>query len=158
MTYDLRRLRLHGLIERLPGTHRYQLTDQKVCSAMFYARVYQRILRPGLALLSPEATGEPATLQRRFTAIAKRRQFSVPLFIFLFRIEPWVVHHLSLQDIGHVADGSSHVSAGCGLDVSCIERHQFPVKSLILALDGDLHTRLSERNAVPSESGPSRHH
>ena len=27
MTYDLRRLRLHGLIERIPGTHRYRLTD-----------------------------------------------------------------------------------------------------------------------------------
>ena len=27
MTYDLRRLRLHGLIGRVPGSHRYQLTD-----------------------------------------------------------------------------------------------------------------------------------
>ena len=26
MTYHLRRLRLHGLIERIPGTHRYQVT------------------------------------------------------------------------------------------------------------------------------------
>jgi hypothetical protein len=25
-TYDLRRLRLHGFIERIPGTHRYQVT------------------------------------------------------------------------------------------------------------------------------------
>ena len=28
MTYHLRRLRLHGLIERIPGTHRYQVTDR----------------------------------------------------------------------------------------------------------------------------------
>lgn len=27
MTYQLRRLRLHGLIERIPKTHRYRLTD-----------------------------------------------------------------------------------------------------------------------------------
>jgi hypothetical protein len=28
MTYDLRRLRLHGLIARLPHTHRYEVTAQ----------------------------------------------------------------------------------------------------------------------------------
>ena len=28
MTYHLRRLRLHGLIERIPGTHRYRVTDR----------------------------------------------------------------------------------------------------------------------------------
>ena len=27
MTYDLRRLRLHGLIERIPHTFRYRVTD-----------------------------------------------------------------------------------------------------------------------------------
>ena len=27
ITYDLRRLRVHGLIERIPRTHRYQVTD-----------------------------------------------------------------------------------------------------------------------------------
>ena len=27
MTYHLRRLRLHGLIERLPKTHRYRVTE-----------------------------------------------------------------------------------------------------------------------------------
>ena len=27
MTYDLRRLRLHGLIERIPHTRRYTVTD-----------------------------------------------------------------------------------------------------------------------------------
>jgi len=69
LSYDLRRLRLHGLIERLPGTHRYQLTEAGVRTAMFYTRVYQRILRPGLSLLSPQASGEPATLQRRFSAM-----------------------------------------------------------------------------------------
>ena len=70
MTYDLRRLRLHGLIERLPGTHRYQLTDQGLRTAMFYTRVYHRILRPGLALLSPEAIDQNASLNRRFSAMS----------------------------------------------------------------------------------------
>ena len=32
MTYDLRRLRLRGLIERIPGTRRYQLSAGGVTS------------------------------------------------------------------------------------------------------------------------------
>ena len=36
MTYDLRRLRLRGLIERIPGTRRYRLTAEGVCVALAY--------------------------------------------------------------------------------------------------------------------------
>jgi hypothetical protein len=55
MTYDLRRLRLHGLIERIAGTHRYQLTDFGLASALLPTRTYTRVLRPGLAeLLGPD--------------------------------------------------------------------------------------------------------
>jgi hypothetical protein len=65
MSYDLRRLRLHfsahGLIERLPGTHRYRLTDHGLRTALFYTRVYSRILRPGLALRSPRAPDQRPT-------------------------------------------------------------------------------------------------
>jgi hypothetical protein len=42
MTYDLRRLRLHGLIERVPKTHRYRITLAGAQIAMFYARLYTR--------------------------------------------------------------------------------------------------------------------
>jgi hypothetical protein len=69
MTYDLRRLRLHGLIERLPNTHRYRITKQGLQTAMFYSRVYNRILRPGLAMLSPLALDRHAPLHRRFDAM-----------------------------------------------------------------------------------------
>jgi hypothetical protein len=69
MTYDLRRLRLHGLIERLPGTHRYRLTPDGLRTAMFYTRTYNRILRPGLALLSPIAANTNAPLRRAFNAM-----------------------------------------------------------------------------------------
>jgi hypothetical protein len=69
MTYDLRRLRLHGLIERLPGTHRYQLTAAGRRTAMFYTRTYNRILRPGLALLSPDAITTHAPLRRAYDAM-----------------------------------------------------------------------------------------
>jgi hypothetical protein len=67
MSYELRRLRLHGLIERVPRTHRYHLTDLGLQTALFYTRVYSRILRPGLALVSPQApAASPASLQRSF--------------------------------------------------------------------------------------------
>lgn len=55
MTYDLRRLRLHGLIERIPKTHRYRLTPRGRRVAIFFNRVYGRLLRPGLSYLSPLA-------------------------------------------------------------------------------------------------------
>jgi hypothetical protein len=50
MTYDLRRLRLHGLIERVPRTHRYRITAVGAQVAMFYARLYTRALRPACSL------------------------------------------------------------------------------------------------------------
>jgi len=50
MTYDLRRLRLHGLIERVPHSHRYRLTATGARVAMFYARLYTRALRPAASL------------------------------------------------------------------------------------------------------------
>lgn len=51
MTYDLRRLRLHGLIARMPATHRYTLTSFGLRTAFFCSKVYLRILRPGSAAL-----------------------------------------------------------------------------------------------------------
>ena len=49
MSYDLRRLRLHGLIQRLPGTHRYIVTEHGFHLAVFLTRVHNRLLRPGLS-------------------------------------------------------------------------------------------------------------
>jgi hypothetical protein len=49
MTYDLRRLRLKGFISRKEGTTRYELTPYGRNASLFLARLYQRVLRPGLA-------------------------------------------------------------------------------------------------------------
>jgi hypothetical protein len=49
ITYDLRRLRTHGLIERIPRTHRYQVTDHGLRHALFLTRAHTRLLRTGLA-------------------------------------------------------------------------------------------------------------
>jgi hypothetical protein len=53
VTYQLRRLRLHGLIERLPNSFRYRVTEFGFRTALFFTRAYNRILRPGLAAALP---------------------------------------------------------------------------------------------------------
>ena len=49
MTYDLRRLRLHGVIERIPGSRRSKLTDLGTKAEHFYTRIYARALRPAFS-------------------------------------------------------------------------------------------------------------
>jgi hypothetical protein len=49
LSYDLRRLRHHRLVERVPGTHRYTVTDHGLHLALFLTRVHTRLLRPGLS-------------------------------------------------------------------------------------------------------------
>lgn len=38
LTYHLRRLRLHGLIALIEGTHRYRVTDGGLRTALFFTR------------------------------------------------------------------------------------------------------------------------
>lgn len=52
MTYDLRRLRMHGLIHRIPHTNRYQVTDTGLSTAIFISAVHDRLLPTGLADLA----------------------------------------------------------------------------------------------------------
>jgi hypothetical protein len=66
MTYQLRRLRLHGLIARLPGTHRYRVTDPGLRLALFFTRVHARLFRPGLSVVMPDAAQDDAPLRRAF--------------------------------------------------------------------------------------------
>lgn len=53
--YDLRRLRLKGLIERLPHSNTYTLTNDGQRFAVFYSKVHNRLLRPLLAANQPPA-------------------------------------------------------------------------------------------------------
>ncbi len=66
MTYDLRRLRLHGLIQRVPHTHRYHVTRDGLRTAMFLTRVHDRLLPTGLAHLTDPNDQTP--LHRAATA------------------------------------------------------------------------------------------
>ncbi|MFQ5472411.1 MAG: hypothetical protein ACE5FA_05950, partial [Dehalococcoidia bacterium] len=58
-TYDLRRLRLHGLIERIPKSHRYRVTDQGLRTALFFTRVHQRLFHTTFSLRKPTSSANP---------------------------------------------------------------------------------------------------
>ena len=66
MTYDLRRLRLAGLIHRIDHTNRYVLTPAGTRFAIFYTKLHNRLLRPLMAADQPPA---PPPLRQALHAI-----------------------------------------------------------------------------------------
>jgi hypothetical protein len=74
LTYDLRRLRLHGLIARTPKTHRYQVTPFGLRLALFLTRVHARILRPGLAIVIPATATDPCALRVAFDRLEREME------------------------------------------------------------------------------------
>jgi hypothetical protein len=65
LTYQLRRLRLRGLIRRLPNTHRYEVTTSGLRTALFYLLSFSRVIRPATTpLTNTQAT---APLLHRIT-------------------------------------------------------------------------------------------
>ena len=62
MTYDLRRLRRKRFIQRIPRTHRYELTSEGRRLAVFLTKTYTRIVNPTLAELDPAL---PETVAQR---------------------------------------------------------------------------------------------
>ena len=67
-SYDLRRLRLKGLIHRLPHTNTYQLTPDGLRVAVFYTKVHNRVLAPLIAADQPPA---PPPLRQALRTIDK---------------------------------------------------------------------------------------
>jgi hypothetical protein len=70
MSYDLRRLRFHGFIERVHRTRRYNVTQQGLRAALFLSRCYNRLLQPGLASL-PSHPSAPSPLRKAFDSVDK---------------------------------------------------------------------------------------
>jgi hypothetical protein len=62
-SYDLRRLRVHGLIERIPHSFRYQVTTAGIRQALFLTRLTLRLLIPGLADLTDPSPPAPSRLR-----------------------------------------------------------------------------------------------
>ncbi len=66
ISYDLSRLRLNGLIERIEHTNTYRLTTDGQRVAIFYTKVHDRLLRPLIAANKPPA---PVELQDALAVI-----------------------------------------------------------------------------------------
>jgi hypothetical protein len=62
-TYDLRRLRLHGLITRIPHTHRYHVTNTGLNHAMLLTRLHDRLIRPATAQITDPDPPTPTPLR-----------------------------------------------------------------------------------------------
>jgi hypothetical protein len=71
MTYQLRRLRLHGLIQRVPHSHRYRLTPSGLRVALFFTRTYDHLLRPGLGAVIPRLSDSRTPLRRSFDQVER---------------------------------------------------------------------------------------
>ena len=70
MTYDLRRLKLHGLIQRITSTHRYEVTAPGFKVALFFNKVHSRVLTSGLSLLlDPKAIQNSKSLVKAFNKV-----------------------------------------------------------------------------------------
>ena len=65
MTYDLRRLRLHGVIVKIPHSHRYHLTREGLRVCLFMVKVHRRIFVDGLAqMMNDSHVAEPGSIAR----------------------------------------------------------------------------------------------
>jgi hypothetical protein len=63
MTYDLRRLRAHGLIHRVPHSRRYYVTDTGLQHALFFTHAHDHLLRTGLAEITDPDPPAPSRLR-----------------------------------------------------------------------------------------------
>ena len=68
MTYDLRRLRLAGLIRRIERTNTYVLTPDGIKFAVFYAKLHNRLLRP---LMAADQAPAPPELRQALDVISQ---------------------------------------------------------------------------------------
>ena len=66
ITYDLRRLKTRNLISKIPGSNRYQVTDQGLDAAFFLTSAQDRFLTPGMAYLADIA--QPTRLRHAANA------------------------------------------------------------------------------------------
>ena len=68
LSYDLRRLRLKGIIWRVPHSNRYLLTPYGRKVVLFFTRLHARVFRPGFAALDP-AVVIPSPLATALTQV-----------------------------------------------------------------------------------------
>ena len=79
MTYDLRRLRAHGLITRIPHSRRYQITDTGLQHALLFTHTHDHLLRTGLAEITDPDPPAPSRLRAADRAYQTRLRRTRPL-------------------------------------------------------------------------------
>ena len=69
MSYDLRRLQGHGLVKKIEGSHRYEVTEEGLQLAMFISQVERRVYQEGLSeLCSDQSEG---AVKRTFESFSR---------------------------------------------------------------------------------------
>jgi len=71
LSCELRRLRLHGLVERIPRSHRYRVTPLGLRTAVFATRTHARLLRPAFAELAAPSPIADAPLRQAFERLER---------------------------------------------------------------------------------------
>lgn len=69
MTYDLRRLKLHGLIERTPQSNRYVVTRKGLQICLYFTKVYARLFVNGMG----QVVDQPCSLEKRPLRLAMNK-------------------------------------------------------------------------------------
>jgi len=90
MTYDLRRLRLAGLIRRLPRSNRYTLTADGIRIAVFYTKIYNRLLVPLTAADQPQAPPRTASRTQHHQPPRRRLRYPRPPSPSRMKLDPSV--------------------------------------------------------------------
>ncbi len=111
MTYDLRRLRLHGIIERIPRSHRYQLSPEGLRIALFFSRTHARLLRPKLAEIIPKIAPPIQTpLRKAFDRLTAEIDACCQEERLVAKLDSFQLHFLGRRLYGEVFNS---VSASC---------------------------------------------
>jgi hypothetical protein len=72
ISYDLRRLRAHQIIERIPRRRNYQVTADGLSTALFFTRLTRSLIIPALAEIA-DAGPPPVVRSARLTVPTKPR-------------------------------------------------------------------------------------
>ena len=74
ISYDLRRLRAHQIIERIPHSRSYQLTADGLSTALFFTRLTRRVIIPALAEIAGTGRLAPRPAARSARPTTPTRQ------------------------------------------------------------------------------------
>jgi hypothetical protein len=77
MTYDLRRLRLKGLIYRSPGTNRYFVTPYGWKVARLFSRLEARVFRPAMSMFTGNDAVLPFPLRKALDRVDAQLDFLI---------------------------------------------------------------------------------